>query len=1064
MFQFNKNINFFVVPDLRQIQFNSVRNFFEVTLPNELERLETFQVTIQQRFILRLLGSKYCLEQPRLDEREAVHKSATYSSNLYIPLHLFDTFLAKDIVKDTLFLGGIPLISSSGTFVINGVSRCVVSQMLRTPGIYYKLNVNGTHIATIICNSGRRLRIELDKEGSFSVRVTKRYKMPIVLWLVCMGLKVANVPSMFPISDDDLLSIIWNIKQKFQEVFSHLMSRQGNKEQSETPSLIWQHIFMELYDLGHVGRLNANQILYENHLAPKQSVLLPQDIILVAERLAKTNLSTPYVDDIDELNNKHVKSVGEVMSDQLTLFLEKLRTKIKEKVYEISLYDPLPRARQLVGETPLSITFNQFFGSYELSQFLDQTNPLSDMAHKQKLSALGPGGLTPRTATFQARDIHSSQYGRICPVETADGQNAGIVTSFTVSAQIDGKGSIQNSAYLINNMFLERSNVSLFSANNDKHHKIATGSLLSVMQHSYDQKMTPTQSQKEFISTSWNQIDLRNTFPVDYFSVGVTLIPFLEHNDATRALMGSHMQRQAVPLINPEKPIIGTGLEAQVALDSGNVVTAANDANVHSIDGNTLTIRYYNNKKDTLDIQLLSFQRSNYNTCIHQRPIIKIGEFVRQGQLLADGGATVGGELALGKNVLVAYMPWKGYNFEDAILISERLVCEDVYTSLHIKRYQIETNVTVEGVERITQKVPHVNPYLLRHLDKTGIVSLGAFVNTGDVLVGKLTPQHSVDSRPENKLLEAVFGPEVMQTKDSSLKVPQRADGRVIDVKWISRENISLKHSNTIHIYILQKRKIQIGDKIAGRHGNKGIVSRILPISEMPYLQDGTPIDMVLSPLGVPSRMNVGQVLECLLGFAGKYLDQHYRIMPFDERYERESSRKLVLSELYKASQKMDLPWLFEYNSPGKSRLFDARTGEMFDQAVTIGKAYMLKLIHQVDDKIHARSTGPYALVTQQPLRGKAKKGGQRVGEMEVWALEGFGAAHVLQEVLLIKSDHVIARSGVFNTVTAGKMIAEPVGIQDSLKLLLQELRCLSIKIHHTTISQKNLTVQSTKI
>lgn len=1056
--------NMFVLPDLRQIQFKSVRYFFQSVLPVELQSNGSFHIVGKKRFEFTLFGKSYRIERPRLSHREAIEKLSMYAINLYIPARFVD-ITTSNMQRETLWLGSIPLIDSSGTFVINGISRCVVNQILRTPGIYYTLNAEGTYIATIICNSGRRLRLELDTVGNLSVRITRKCKISIVLLLFCMGLDIIDIPSTLTIRTskiEDLLVDIDHAEKRVQKILSRLIMKDQNiKITEDIPVLcLWKDIFTVPYDLGHTGRLHVNQTLHVYGISPKETQLLPRDIISSAERLLKTASSTLYIDDIDELSNKYIKSVGEVMHEQLTLSLKDLKERVHNKINEISSYKKLPSLRRLIGATPLTVSFNQFFGSYALSQFLDQTNSLADMVHKRRLSAMGPGGLTVRTATFRARDIHSSQYGKICPVETAEGQNAGIVTSFSISAAIDNKGIIKTPVCFSNKFSFPSKMVRLLSAREDLEYKVATGNLLTVVHNVNDISTTPVQCQREFLSTRWNQVDFRNILPVYLFSVGVSIIPFLEHDDATRALMGSNMQRQAVPLVASEKPIVGTGLESQIALDSGDIIISAQDGKVKDVDARHIVINncaISDQHKASEEYLIMNYKRSNNSTCINQRPTVKVGQSVKRGQIIADGAVTIGGELSLGKNVLVAYMPWEGYNFEDAVLISERLVHEDIYTSLHIEKYDTEIRETIEGLERLTKEIPHLNKYLLRHLDKEGVVSLGAWVEPGDVLVGKLTPQEASNSRPENKLLQAIFGSETIKTKDTSLKVPPRSGGRVIDIKWIFRNTSALSYHKIISISILQKRKIKVGDKVAGRHGNKGIVSRILPIQSMPYLQDGTPVDMVLSPLGIPSRMNVGQVLECLLGLAGKYLNKHYRIMPFDERYEKEASRKLVFSELYDSSQKKGFPWLFEYNNPGKSVLFDGRTGDRFEQAITVGQAYILKLIHQADNKIHARSTGPYAMVTQQPLRGKSRQGGQRVGEMEVWALQGFGASHVLQEMLFVKSDHIEGRLEAFSAMVAGKPIPNPVGAQASLSLLIRELRCLGMNVKNEVISKRNL-------
>jgi DNA-directed RNA polymerase subunit beta len=676
------------------------------------------------------------------------------------------------------------------------------------------------------------------------------------------------------------------------------------------------------------------------------------------------------------------------------------------------------------------------------------------MVHKRRLSSLGPGGLTRRTAGFQVRDIHPSHYGRICPIETSEGMNAGLIGSLAIHAEINSLGCLESPFYKISNL-PEKDQIFNLSAGEDEDYRIATGNCLALDEHNREELVTPARYRQDFAAITWEQVQLRSIFPLQYFSVGASLIPFLEHNDANRALMGSNMQRQAVPLLETEKCIVGTGIEIQTALDSGSVTIAKIGGKIHYIDNDKITL---SGNHKIMNTNLIIYQRSNNNTCIHQKPRVGNKKYIRQGQILADGAATSKGELALGKNILVAYMPWEGYNFEDAILISERLIYHNIYTSLHIERYEIEARMTSQGGEKFTREIPHLDNYLLRHLDQNGIVSTGAWVEAGDVLVGKLTPQETEETlrAPEGKLLQAIFGIQVANSRESCLKVPIGGKGRVIDVRSIFREDNS-NDARIIHVYILQKRKIQVGDKVAGRHGNKGIISKILARQDMPFIQNGIPIDMILSPLGVPSRMNVGQIFECLLGLAGDFLKKNYRVIPFDERYEREASRKLVFSQLHEASKQTTNPWLFEPDNPGKTRLFDGRTGDIFEQPITIGKAYMLKLIHQVDDKIHARSSGPYALVTQQPLRGRSRRGGQRVGEMEVWASEGFGVAYILQEMLTIKSDHIRARYEVLGAIITGEPIPKPETAPESFKLLVRELRSLALEINHATILETNL-------
>ncbi|KAL2235839.1 UNVERIFIED_CONTAM: DNA-directed RNA polymerase subunit beta, partial [Sesamum indicum] len=634
-----------------------------------------------------------------------------------------------------------------------------------------------------------------------------------------------------------------------------------------------------------------------------------------------------------------------------------------------------------------------------------------------------------RTASFRIRDIHPSHYGRICPIDTSEGINVGLIGSLAIHARMGHWGSLESPFYEIS----ERSTglrLLYLSPGRDEYYMLAAGNSLALNQDIQEEQVVPARYRQEFLTIAWERVHLRSIFPFQYFSIGASLIPFIEHNDANRALMSSNMQRQAVPLSRSEKCIVGTGLERQAALDSGALALAERGGKIVYIDTDKIL---FSGNGDTLSIPLVMYQRSNKNTCMHQKPRVQRGKCIKKGQILADGAATVGGELALGKNVLVAYMPWEGYNFEDAVLISERLVYEDIYTSFHIRKYEIQTHVTSQGPERITKEIPHLEAHLLRNLDKNGIVMLGSWVETGDILVGKLTPQMVKESSyaPEDRLLRAILGIQVSTSKETCLKLPIGGRGRVIDVRWIQKRGGSSYNPETIRVYISQKREIKVGDKVAGRHGNKGIISKILPRQDMPYLQDGRPVDMVFNPLG---RL-------------------------FDERYEQEASRKLVFSELYEASKQTANPWVFEPEYPGKSRIFDGRTGNPFEQPVIIGKPYILKLIHQVDDKIHGRSSGHYALVTQQPLRGRAKQGGQRVGEMEVWALEGFGVAHILQEMLTYKSDHIRARQEVLGTTIVGGTIPNPEDAPESFRLLVRELRSLALELNHFLVSEKNFQI-----
>lgn len=1081
MKELNKNIEQFTLPDFVEIQTKSFQRFLQFYLLQELQRFPTIKHPEGIEF--KIFPEQYRLAVPTLTERATLSKLETYEFKLYILAQVLNINNGSTKIQ-SIPLGNIPLMTSQGTFIINGVSWVIVSQILRNPGIYYTINSDGIENATIIFTPrleidreikgrfvNKSLKLEIDKKGRMWARITAKSKIPLLLLLLAMGQKINNIPIEFINKQrtHKIDEILIDLPEKLILVYEQV--RDTNKSRARD-SLIPQTLvqrFKQIYHLGLVGRKNLNKRL---HLKIKndETSLLPEDIIAAATYLLKVRSGLGYLDDIDHLNNKYVKSVGDVFREQFRIALVSLAKTILRNLRGAVTRRRVPSPKSLVSTSILKSTFSHFFGSYELSQYLDQTNPLSDIIHKRKMSLLGPGGLTRTTASFRVRDIHPSYYGRICPIETAEGLNAGLICSLATYAKINFQGVIQNLIYTnkshtnTNKQYLHYIN-----ASKDEEMKIAIGTCLAVGQTYQQEESTPALYKQEFISMPWNEAQSRSILHVQYLSVGASLIPFLEHDDANRALMGSTMQRQAVPLIIASKPIVGTGFEAQVALDSGALVKASSDGLIKYVDAKY--IKQQNIDSSVSTISLLNYQNSSNGTCIHQKPIVKPGQVIRKGQIIADGEVTVNGELALGSNILVAYMPWEGYNFEDAILISERLLYEDIFTSLHIEKYSIESYVTDLGDEKITREIPHLNPYLLRHLDEAGLVSVGSWVEPGDVLVGKLTPIEPQDQfrSPEGRLMQAIFGLQELTSKENCLKLPQGGKGRVIDLKivndqWLGDDNTIINHIKVVHVYILQKRRIQVGDKVAGRHGNKGIISKIMPKQDMPYMQDGTPIDMVLSPLGVPSRMNVGQIFECLLGLSGSILKRNYRIMPFDERYEKEASRKFVFSELDLARRKTGFSWLFEPDTPGKSRLFDGRTGIAFDQPVTVGKAYMLKLIHQVDDKIHARSTGPYALVTQQPLRGRSNHGGQRIGEMEVWAIEGFGAANILQEMLTIKSDHITARSKVLGAIVSAESIPKPIGPSECFRLLVRELRCLGIQISHNVISSKTLHIYPSEI
>jgi DNA-directed RNA polymerase subunit beta len=752
------------------------------------------------------------------------------------------------------------------------------------------------------------------------------------------------------------------------------------------------------------------------------------------------------LDDIDHLQNRRVRSVGELLQTQFRAGLTRLERLISER---LTICDPYSlKIGTLVNPKPIISMMREFFGSSQLSQFLDQTNPIAELTHRRRISGLGPGGLNRDHVSFTVRDIHPSHYGRICPIETPEGQNAGLISSLSVYARVNSFGFIETPFFKVKDGVVLRDQPPIYlTAEEEDQLKIAAADTALNPDGTFKEKYLPIRYKQEFNIVLTTEVQLIAVSTIQTISSATALIPFLEHDDANRALMGSNMQRQAVPLLYPTKPIIGTGLESQLAADAGLVIISYTEGYVTSVTSQIITIKASNGKIITYPLQ--KYIRSNQDTCINQRPIVWQGEFVASGQIIADGPGTEGGEIALGQNIIVAYMPWEGYNYEDALLINERLIYADLFTSIHIEKYDLEVRETKAGTEEITNKLPNVNEQATRNLDENGIIHKGKFVQSGDILVGKITPSEEPDEIPEGRLLRAIFGEKIQSVIDNSLRVPNGSYGRILDIRVFSRANgdeLPTSTESIIRVFLAQMRKIQVGDKMAGRHGNKGIISRILARQDMPYLPDGKPIDLILNPLGVPSRMNVGQLFEGLFGFAGDNLDKRFKILPFDEMYGKEASRILINRYLKKAKQQNNQNWLYNSYSPGKILLRDGRTGEYFDNPITVCKSYILKLVHLVDDKIHARSTGPYSLVTQQPLGGRSQQGGQRFGEMEVWALEAFGAAYTLQELLTLKSDDMNGRNEALNAIVKGEPIPQ-AGIPESFKVLILELQSLGLDI-----------------
>jgi len=1049
-----------LLPDLIEIQRASFRWFLDTGLVDELNSFSPI-TDYTGKLELHFIGENYKLHQPKYDVDEAKRRDASYAVQMYVPTRLADKETGV-ITEQEVFIGDLPLMTDRGTFIINGAERVIVNQIVRSPGVYYKSETdkNGrrTYSASLIPNRGAWLKFETDKNDLVWVRIDKTRKLSAQVLLKAIGL-----------SDSEILDAL-----RHPDYYQKTLDKEGNPSEEEAllelyrklrpgepptvsggKQLLESRFFdNKRYDLGKVGRYKLNKKLRLN-VADTVRVLTPTDILSAIDYLINLEFDSGNTDDIDHLGNRRVRSVGELLQNQVRVGLNRLERIIRERM-TVSEADSLTPA-SLVNPKPLVAAIKEFFGSSQLSQFMDQTNPLAELTHKRRLSALGPGGLTRERAGFAVRDIHPSHYGRICPVETPEGPNAGLIGSLATYARVNEYGFIETPYHRVDNGRVCYDEPAVYlTADEEDDMRVAPGDIATDAEGNILGPAVPVRYRQEFPTTTPEQVDYVAVSPVQIVSVATSLIPFLEHDDANRALMGSNMQRQAVPLLRPERPLVGTGLEAQAARDSGMVVVSQHYGTVTYVDAERVVVDL--DEPDTrpdgsaitqIEYPVQKYQRSNQDTCLNQRPLVYQGEPVVPGQVLADGSATEGGELALGQNILVAYMPWEGYNYEDAILISERLVMDDVYTSIHIEKYEIEARQTKLGPEEITREIPNVGEDSLRHLDERGIIRIGAWVEAGDILVGKVTPKGESDQPPEEKLLRAIFGEKARDVRDNSLRVPNGEKGRVVDVRVFTREQgdeLPPGANMVVRVYVAQKRKIQVGDKMAGRHGNKGIISRILPVEDMPYLPDGRPMDIVLNPLGVPSRMNVGQVFECLLGWAGENLGVRFKMTPFDEMYGEEASRLTVHGKLAEGARKPGKDWVFNPENSGKIQVYDGRTGEPFDQPVTVGMAYMLKLVHLVDDKIHARSTGPYSLVTQQPLGGKAQQGGQRFGEMEVWALEAYGAAYVLQELLTVKSDDMQGRNEALNAIVKGKPIPRP-GTPESFKVLMRELQSLGLDI-----------------
>ncbi len=1039
------------LPDLIDIQKKSFEWFLKEGLKEELlafSPVKDYTGRLELHFLPNYTfdNAKYTVEEARIHD-------ATYAKQLRVMVRLVNRDTGE-IKEQEVYIGDIPTMTDKGTFIVNGAERVIVSQIVRSPGVYFKRETSPTgkrlYNATMIPNRGAWLKIETDANDLVYMKIDKNRKILATTVLKAMGITVTEMESLFTHFDFLKKTLDKDTTETTDDALIELYKklRPGDPASPQGGRQILESRFFDdkKYDIGRVGRYKLNKKLNLN--IPKNvRTLTREDIIASIEYLINLTYDEGTLDDIDHLGNRRIRSVGELLQNQFRVGLSRIERIVKERMtlQDSETLTPL----NLLNTKPLVAALREFFGSSQLSQFMDQTNPLAEITHKRRISALGPGGLQRERAGFAVRDIHPSHYGRICPVETPEGPNAGLIGSLATHARVNEYGFIETPFFIVKDGKVTE-DVVYMTADEDENFRCAPADIELNEDNTIKNKMVPARYRSEFIMTESSKVDYVAVCPIQIISVATSVIPFIEHDDANRALMGSNMQRQAVPLLITERPVVGTGLEARAAKDSGMVAVSTVDGTVERVVGEEIVIRDLEGKAHLYT--LMKYVRSNQDTCINQRPIVNEGDKVHVGDVIADGASTSCGELSLGKNILVAYMPWEGYNFEDAILLSERCVHDDIFTSLHIEKLEIDARQTKIGPEEITREIPNVSEEALRHLDERGIVRIGARVYADDILVGKVTPKGETEHPPEEKLLRAIFAEKARDVKDNSLRVPHGEGGRVLDVKVFDREKgdeLPPGANTVIRVYIAQRRKVSVGDKLSGRHGNKGIVSRILPKEDMPFLPDGTPVDIVLNPLGVPSRMNVGQTYECLLGLAAYLTGEHYEAPSFDERYGANTSERVTREELLRGIKESGCDWVRE---DGKVYLIDGRTGERFDKPVAVGLSYILKLVHLVDDKIHARSTGPYSLVTQQPLGGKAQFGGQRFGEMEVWALEAYGAAYTLQEMLTIKSDDVNGRNHAYESIVKGDNIPRP-GIPESFKVLVRELQSIGLDI---TVAKKD--------
>ena len=1056
-------------PNLISVQKESFEWFLNEGLTETLSDISPIE-DFTGNLALQFIGHEF--KAAKFDENECKDKDLDYSR----PLFVTAAFINKEtgeIKEQTVFMGDFPMMTGTGTFIINGTERVVVSQLVRSPGVYFDRSVDKTSdkdifSCKIIPARGAWLEFETDKRDTVGVRVDRKRRQYVTVLLKALGYGSDDeILEMFDGAESIRLTLdrdpIETQEEALMDVYRKL--RPGEPPTVESARSLLDNLFFnpKRYDLARVGRYKVNKKLGFGHdekvIREMGSVLRKEDIIetiryLVALHAGELDYET---DDIDHFGNRRIRPVGELLQNQIRVGLSRMERVVKERMTTQDVEAITPQT--LINIRPVVASIKEFFGSSQLSQFMDQTNPLAGLTHRRRLSALGPGGLSRERAGFEVRDVHPSHYGRMCPIETPEGPNIGLIASLSTYARLNRYGFVETPYRKVDNGRVTNKIEYLTADEEDKAIIAQANAEVDAKGNFVEDKILVRARHNDIEYVDPSEVDYMDVSPKQIVSVSAACIPFLEHDDANRALMGANMQRQAVPLLRPQAPIVGTGLEFRAAIDAGDVVLSDTSGTVEEVSADRVVVA---SGDDRVVYELDKFRRSNQSTCINQRPIVKEGQRVKKGDILADGSSTDHGELALGANLIVAFMSFEGYNFEDAIIVSERLVKKDLLSSIHIEEYELDARDTKLGPEEITRDIPNVSEEVLADLDERGIVRIGADVGPGDVLVGKVTPKGETELTPEERLLRAIFGEKAREVRDTSLKMPHGESGKVIGVREFSRDQgdeLPPGVNEMVRVFVAQKRKISEGDKLAGRHGNKGVISKILPEQDMPFLADGTPVDIILNPLGVPSRMNLGQVLETHLGWAarqrwedgaaldgqpGKWRDVEPTWVStpvFDGAREGE-----ILDALARVAERdTEYPLV---NSVGKAKLFDGRSGEPYDNEITVGYMYTLKLSHMVDDKIHARSTGPYSMITQQPLGGKAQFGGQRFGEMEVWALEAYGSAYCLQELLTIKSDDVLGRVKVYEAIVKGENIPEP-GIPESFKVLIKEMQslCLNVEV-----------------